>query len=201
MYMKKWFLLFLAGICGIAAHAQIKLGIKGGANFSTITSDNYGEIKTISGFNAGALASFPLFKGLSLQPEIMYSGQGAKSIEANSTANLVMNYMNFPVLLKYSIPAGIFVETGPQIGLLLNAKLKFYNFNEDEKPNSQSTDFSWAFGLGYLIKDVNLGFDARYNLGLTNFRSDSYLREAKHNVIEVGLFYVFGIKATGTGHE
>jgi hypothetical protein len=195
--MKRLFLLLLTGFFLRAANAQIQLGVKGGVDFSTITGQYYGQAQTLAGFNVGALISLPLFNKFTLQPEIVYSSEGAKTTEVNVTTNLVNNYLNFPVLIKYNNATGIFVETGPQVGYLLNAKLKIPNFNEDEKPNDKNLDFSWVFGLGYLFKDLNLGIDARYNLGLSNFIDQNYIGNATNNVIEVGVFFVFGIKAEG----
>lgn len=199
--MKKLYLLLLTGFSLTAASAQLKLGIKAGANFSTITGEDYGTVKMIAGFNAGILASIPLNSKFSLQPEFMYSGQGAQSTEAGVTGTLHNHYMNIPVLIKYNNPTGIFVETGPQLGLLLSAQFKFPDFSENEKPNYKSTDLSWAFGLGYLFKDVNLGIDARYNLGLSNFINESYNGNAKNNVVQVGFFYLFGLKTAGDEHQ
>lgn len=194
--MKKVFLLLLTGSSIAAAHAQIKLGIKGGVNFSTINSGDFGQVNMITSFHLGGLASLPLPRNFSLQPELFYSAQGAKSTEVGVTANLNLNYLNFPVLLKYNNPTGFFAETGPQVGSLLAAKLKFPEFNEDEKSSYKSTDWSWVFGLGYFFKDLGLGIDARYNLGLSDFINLSYNGEARNNVFQVGVFCLFGLKAT-----
>ena len=201
--MKWLFLLLVTGFSLTTANAQIKLGIKGGADFSTITGDYFGTNKTLVGFNAGAIVSLPLFSKFTLQPELVYSNEGALTTQANVETTLANNYMNLPILFKYNNPTGIFVETGPQMGFLSNAKLKFSNdFLEDEKPNFTRTDYSWVFGVGYLIKDANLGIDARYNLGLRNFVNVSYYGNgyATNNVIQVGLFFLFGIKATPENH-
>lgn len=193
--MKKMFLVLLAGSLITTAQAQIKLGIKGGVNFSTINSSDFGKVNMITGFHLGALASLPLIKNFTLQPELFYSAQGAQSTEVGVTANLNLNYMNFPVLLKYNHPFGFFAETGPQVGSLLTAKLKFPEFNEDEKSGYKSTDWSWAFGLGYFFKDLGIGIDARYNLGISNFIGQSYNGEAMNEVFQLGVFCLFGLKA------
>jgi hypothetical protein len=49
--------------------------------------------------------------------------------------------------------------------------------------------------LGYFFKDLGLGIDARYNLGLSNFYSLSYNGQASNNVFQVGVFCLFGLKA------
>jgi hypothetical protein len=199
--MKRLFFLFLIGFSVPAVNAQVLLGVKGGINFSTITGRDYGEVKTITGLNAGILASIPLFSRFSLQPELAYSGEGAQSTEDNVTGTLHLHYLTIPILFKYQNSTGIFLETGPQLGHLSKAEFQFTNFSEDEKSNFQSTDFAWAFGIGYLFKGVNLGVDARYNLGLANFIADSYIGNAKNNVMQVGLFFLFSIKAGANNHS
>ncbi|MDP4130615.1 MAG: porin family protein [Bacteroidota bacterium] len=193
--MRKWFLLVLTGFFLTAGRAQVMLGIKGGVNISTINSYNYGNLSWKANVHAGALVSLPIYRQFSLQPEIMYSGQGTRSTENHVGSNLNIDYLNIPILLKYKHPSGFFVESGPQIGKLLNAKFLLPNYNEDMKSLYRKFDFSWAFGLGYLIKDLNLGFDARYNLGITNFFQDTYAGSGENNVVQVGVFFIFGVKA------
>lgn len=198
--MRKLFLLILAGFSLTAAHAQLLFGIKGGANLSSIDSRNYGELKWKTNFHAGVLVSIPVISHFSLQPEIMYSGQGARSTEAGVTSNLNIDYMNIPILVKYKHPSGFFLETGPQIGWLLNAKLLLPNYNEDFKYLYSSKDISWAFGLGYLIKEANLGFDVRYNMGMNDLFKNNFDGSGHNNVVQVGAFFLFSLKAAPRDH-
>ncbi len=75
-------------------------------------------------FNAGAFVALPLFNEFSLQPEVVYSGQGSKFSESGFTGTVNANYVNVPVLFKYNNPTGFFAETGPQLGFLMSAKAK-----------------------------------------------------------------------------
>ncbi|HVU84240.1 MAG TPA: porin family protein [Puia sp.] len=190
--MKKLYLLLLTVFSLAAASAQVQFGVKAGANFSTFTGDNTDDAKTKVGFNAGALVALPLFNEFSLQPEVVYSGQGFKVSDQGISGTFNANYLNVPVLFKYNNPTGFFLQTGPQIGFLMSAKVKSGGQTEDEKDLFNSTDFSWAFGLGYLVKSVNVGIDARYNLGLSNIAKDSGDEKVKNSVFQVGLFYLFG---------
>jgi Outer membrane protein beta-barrel domain len=126
-----------------------------------------------------------------VQPELVYSGQGAKATFEETDVKLNLGYLNVPVLFKYNHPSGFFIGTGPQIGFLLSGKEKVGSDHQDIKSSFKSTDFSWAIGLGYMFKPVNLGIEARFNQGLSNIASSS---EAKiHNqVIQIGLVYTFG---------
>ena len=81
-----------------------------------------------------------------------------------------------------------------QIGFLLSAKASAGGTSVDVKSDFKSTDFSWAFGLGYLTT-ANVGIDARYNLGLSNIENTSGTNSTgtlKNTVIQIGVFYLFG---------
>src|SRR5882762_6463246 len=117
--MKKLALVLVAGISFVAANAQIQFGVKAGANFSNITG---GDGKTLVSFNAGALVKIPLADALSLQPEVVYSGQGAKGSSNGVDVKQTLNYINVPILATYTLPVGVFFQTGPQIGFLISAK-------------------------------------------------------------------------------
>jgi hypothetical protein len=135
----------------------------------------------------GGLVNIPVASQLSVQPELVYSGQGAKS----GDLSVHNHYLNVPVLLKYTHESGFFGETGPQLGFLLSSKLKQGGNSTDWKSNYKSTDFSWAFGVGYLIRPAKVGINLRYNLGLTNIESNSTNGSLKNSVFQIGVFYVF----------
>jgi Outer membrane protein beta-barrel domain len=194
--MKKLFILALAATGLTSAKAQIQFGVKAGLNIATLSlsSDLSGSesLKSKTDFNAGVLASIPLFKSFTLQPEINYSGQGAKGSDGTTTTTLNYDYINVPVLFKYNHSSGLFAETGPQIGFLIGANAKADSQSEDIKNETSSTDFSWCFGLGYKIPEMNLGIDIRYNLGLSNTIKSSDEGTSKNSVFQFGIFYLFG---------
>jgi Outer membrane protein beta-barrel domain len=196
--MKKVALIILTFTSSIFATAQIQFGVKAGINLDNITVSGLSPNSTISfssktNFNAGLLASVPLTSSIAVQPEIVYSGQGANSNVAGTSINNSYGYLNVPVLLKYQHTSGLFAVSGPQIGFLLSANAEAKGQpSVDIKNNTQSVDFSWSFGLGYEIKAINLGIDARYNLGLTNIEKSTYSNgTAKNSVFQFGLFYKF----------
>ena len=181
----------------LIAGAQVQFGVKAGYNLANLNFSgdlNGVSLKSKSDFSAGVIASVPLFHSCFLQPEVLYSGQGTSLSDSSQTGNLNYSYINVPVLFKYQHVSGLFAETGPQIGFLLSAKEKVEGQSIDVKSSTQSTDFSWVFGVGYKLPKINLGIDARYNLGLTNVSKDSGSETAKNSVFQFGLFYLFGGK-------
>jgi hypothetical protein len=195
--MKRAILVVLASASVVVASAQIKFGVKAGYNLANLTvsgAPSGVSVSSKSDFTAGILASIPLFSSCSLQPEVLYSGQGASASESGSTLKLNYGYLNVPVLFKYQHASGLFAETGPQVGFLLSAKETADGQSSDAKSNTQSTDFSWAFGIGYKLPVINLGIDARYNLGLTNLEKGGSSNDGtiKHSVFQFSVFYMFG---------
>ncbi len=194
--MKKLFLLLVSGAFLTAANAQIQFGVKAGANFATLTGSDIQDAKMKVGIHGGAFVALPVGSMFSVQPEVLYSGQGAKADADGTTVSLNLNYINVPVLFKYNNPCGFFAETGPQLGFLMSAKYKAGSNSQDAKSAYKSTDFAWAIGAGYLIKSVNVGIDARYNLGLSSIAKDvdGQKVDAKSGVFQFGVFYLFGGK-------
>jgi len=189
--MKKIILFGFASFLTAGLFAQeAKLGLKGGLNVSTLSNSQNSESGSKLGLNAGLLAHIHLSPSWSLQPEIMYSSQGAKYTVADGEHALNLNYINIPLLLQYNFDNGFRVQTGPQVGFLASVKDKRDGaetgfFTSDD---FKSTDVSWSVGLGYLTYS-GLGVDGRYNFGLSNI-NDAGSATLKNNVFQVGLFYL-----------
>ena len=198
--MRKWILVLFTVSSALATSAQVQFGLKAGLNIANFTTSgmiffNRTTFSSRADFNGGLMVSLPLHSGFFLQPELIYSGQGQNLnsyMVTNPTINY--NYLNLPVLFKYQHVSGLFVETGPQIGFLLSAKQSFNGNTFDVKKESQSVDFSWAFGIGYKPQNIPVGIDLRYNLGLTNVDRQAGLGNAKNSVFQIDVFYMFGRK-------
>ena len=192
--MKKITLLLVLSFSCFLIDAQVRFGIKGGYNLSTLiysgTTSLDGE-KSKSGFNAGLYANIPFSGSFSLVPECIYSAQGAgfQNNISNGTENY--DYLNVPVLIRYKIPMGIFFETGLQIGILLSASEKMNGNTTDIRYQTYSHDYAWPIGLGYQIPDQHFGIDLRYNLGLINIVKSYSDVNVKNSVFQFGIFYTF----------
>lgn len=168
-----------------AQHSGVHFGLKAGMNASTLTNSN---ADSKIGFNAGALAHIHTSsKSWAIQPELVYSLEGAKS-KANSDIKSDLSYLNVPVLVQYLFSNGFRIEAGPQIGFLMSAKAKNGSASTDIKDRLNTTNFSIPVGLGYLTS-YGLGFDARYNFGISDVTKDATKVHA--NTFQFGLFYQF----------
>jgi hypothetical protein len=187
--MKKLVLVVLAGISFATANAQFQFGAKAGANFATLTGKGAPDDgNTLVNFNFGVYARLPVQDRLSLQPELVYSIQGIKF----SGESWHVNYMNIPILLRYAAGAGFGIYTGPQFGFLVSAHDRYDGNSLTIKDAFHSSDFSWAFGLGYRIPQTKVGIDVRYNLGISNIGKERSFGDGsvRNSVFQLGLTYV-----------
>src|SRR5689334_10773241 len=134
-------LLFTGAV--LAQNASI--GLKGGLNVATIKVNGTNEWGSKLGFHGGLLAHVHLSPQLALQPEVVYSSQGAKYTISNGEHTLSLNYINIPLQLQYMFNNGFRLQTGPQVGFLAGVKDKIqqtetgYFTTQDFK----SDDYSW----------------------------------------------------------
>lgn len=107
-----------------------------------------------------------------------------------------LNYLNIPIMAKYYVADGLSIQAGPQLGFLLKANaevdVKIENekttITKDIKSSVNKVDFGLNFGVGYDLP-IGLFFDARYNLGLTNFNKEG--DKSQHRVFQLGVGYKF----------
>ena len=193
--MKKLFLIAAIILsANVIANAQLKFGIKAGANFASI---NLTDDKMLLGYHGGFLAQIK-FANFGIQPEVLFSIQGAGMKDFSiSDMNVKLNYINVPVMLQYYvIPKLLAIELGPQFGILLSAKStdtieRERSTETDIKENSNTIDFSACGGLSFQLPIIPLGIFARYTLGFTNIKKDAGDDAGKNHVIQIGAFFKF----------
>lgn len=187
--MKKTLLLFGVGILfSMTTFAQVHFGLKAGMNASELHSSDV-NYSTKIGFHAGALAHIHTKnKSWGIQPEVMYSLEGAKSDPAGKSYNL--HFINVPVLVQYMFDNGFRLEAGPQLNFLVAANSKEDDGGEstDIKDNFNTANFSVPVGIGYLTRS-GFGFDARYNFGINNLLDSDDGPKLTGNNFQFGVFY------------
>jgi len=195
------------GMNAVSAQESPLFGVKGGLNFSNFKGDginSYNDPHGRTSFNLGLLAEIPVSDKFSIQPEVLYSGQGYDIADRNDANDIEyqLDYINVPVLAKYYLTDGLSLEAGPQVGFLVNSEID-YNPSSTNDNNSISldkdqfnkVDLSVGLGASYKFRG---GFflDARYNLGLSDIYDDSsnaYFAkaDAKHSVFQGGIGFMF----------
>lgn len=186
--MKKTIIAMALCIASSTVFSQeVHWGLKAGVNFSNMETNGATELNSRMGFHGGGLAHIHMSDHFAIQPEVVYSNQGADIDELDSRYKF--GYINVPVMFQYMFKNGFRIETGPQAGFLIKATRDDGNSESDIKDNINSFDFGWSFGLGYITKS-RVGIDARYNLGISDLNENPSLKY-QNRVFQVGLFYQF----------
>lgn len=195
--MKK-IILAIAILITLSGNAQkINFGIKAGLNMSMLTGSKDQIMSSTNGFFAGALLEFKILEKIALQPELLFSQQGAKFESKNLTSSTTMktDYLIVPIMVKYYLKRGLFLEAGPQAGFLISAKQDVENritntsTSENIKDDTKVFDMSANVGIGYDIFD-KVVTQIRYCIGITN-TSTLENTDIKNGVFQLSVGYKF----------
>src|SRR5205085_2348076 len=190
--MKKTILLATAITIMQLLNAQrnnVEWGIKGGINAANFKIEPSYNSDSRIGFHLGGLAHIHIAEHFAIQPELMVSTQGA---DYGNDRKDKFTYLNLPILAQIMFGEGFRLQTGPQFGVLLNARSTNGNSEADINKNFNKADLAWSFGTGYLFNS-GVGIDVRYNLGITDISKNNNL-DVKNHVWQFGLFYQFRSK-------
>tara|TARA_R110002111_G_scaffold163455_2_gene229647 strand:- start:12495 stop:13076 length:582 start_codon:yes stop_codon:yes gene_type:complete len=188
--MKKLILVFAFITLSTTVFSQVTIrpGVRAGANISNFTNTEH-DSKT--DLYIGAFAAIKLADFYTLQPEINYSRQGAKS--KFSSHKYEINYVGITLANKFSPfkEIGLNFILGPSINIKVSD-----NFN-DYYDDLESFDFLLFGGLGYEFP-FGLGIEARYNIGLIDIFGGNVNAEYEEdtNIDNLILNKVFQIGAT-----
>lgn len=172
----KRFIVFAALLFAFSANAQ-SYGIKGGVNFANLSGADGTD--GITGLHVGFLAEFKVFQNLALQPELLYSAQGAKT----ESFDYKLGYLTLPVMAKFYLNDKLSIHAGPQFGILVSESDGIKNIDSD----TNKTDFGISGGIEYNIFG-GLFAQARYNSGLSEITDNA---EIKNSVFQLSIGYLF----------
>lgn len=179
----------IAAVSIPALKAQdITFGAKAGLNLSTLQPE---LTDSRTSFHLGGVAEISISDEFSVQPELLYSGHGAKDQNDSDNNEIYrVDYLAVPILAKYYVFDALSIEAGPQLGFLLSAEREDNGETEDIKDITKGTDFGLAFGLGYKL-DNGLNFGIRYFLGSDVNDIDEDTDEFKNRVLQISAGYFF----------
>ncbi len=184
--------ILLATIVMFAATANmqaqaIKFGLKAGLNYANQSGSDIGtslvdyKKEAITSYHAGLIAEIKLTDGFAIQPELLYSTQGATYKNAGEEFKNELGYISIPVMAKFSLNNSISLDLGPQASFLLSER-KNVDFKEAE-----TFEFGAAAGLTLNVTK-NLFIQGRYVLGLTEATKDA---EVKNSVVQLSAGFKF----------
>lgn len=176
----------LLALLAIPANAQLKFGVKGGVNISSVHfSSDVLNADNVTGFQVGPMieTSLPLV-GVGLDAAVMYSQRGMKTKSGVSTTTMRTDYIDVPVNLKWKFGLPIvkaYLAAGPYIGFRVGGD-KIWDIPGATVGQLEAKNFSAGlnFGAGVeLVSHLQVGFN--YGLGLTdNFSASKFDLKAKN---------------------
>ena len=157
-------LLAVMVLIAVPAKSQIKFGIKGGLNISSVhfNKDLVGK-DNVTGFNIGPMVEVmaPIM-GVGFDAAILYSQKG---IGVKSEKDIKNDYIDVPVNLKWKFGLPIvkaYLAAGPYIGFRVGGD-KFWDIPGSVADQVKAKNFSAGLEL---ISHLQVGFN--YGLGLTD---------------------------------
>nr|WP_298935645.1 porin family protein [uncultured Dyadobacter sp.] len=190
--MKKLLLSFALLTASTYSFAQsFSIGPKAGINISNYTGGNI-ESDALVGYHIGGVINYGFGDHFSIQPEVLFSTQGAKVTNEGIKNDFKISYVNVPVMLKLKTTGGFYIEAGPQIGFRTSSDIPDQTINNFAK----NLDLSVGAGIGYHSR-VGLGVGARYIAGLSkvgDFSGSNINPDFKNSVIQASVFWAIPFK-------
>lgn len=168
--MKKrlsWIALFIF-FSFYAAQAQevgTRFGLKVGLNSANFGGDD--DTKTRFGYHGGPYLSIGISENFAIQPELLYSTQGAEVTANNVSRKQDLSYINLPIMAKIYVANGFNIQVGPYVGVLLDFDSHADDNTASVKVDYKGYDFGVGLGLAYEFTG-GFNFGARYNFGLAD---------------------------------
>lgn len=203
--MKKIYLTLVL-LAAFSVQAQVKFapGVRGGLNFAQLTESDLG-IKT--DFYVGGFAGIKFTKHYTLQPEVIYSRQGAEGDYRvydpvyDSNGNLIseyrdghadvsLQYLSVGIMNKFTFVDRLSIVVGPSVDVLVDHNV----------PVNSDADLAIQLGLGVRLID-GLEAEFRVKKGIASVVDDTeYIdddewfdfQDGTNLLFQVGLSYTFG---------
>ena len=187
-------LLFICfSFISIVGYAQMDLsiGVKGGINLSSLdTTVPAGEsYETLTAIHIGLFTTFK-FSKLGIQPEFLFSKQGAMTNDASGNElQIDLTYQNVPVIFKVYFARFFNLQAGPQLGLLTFAQKDGSGSSTvDLKDDLKKTSLSLCLGAGVDLP-MKVNFDVRYVMGLSDINDIPGENSINNNILQASIGY------------
>lgn len=148
-----------------AQEVGTRFGLKVGLNSANFGGD--GDTRTRFGYHVGPYLHVGVSESFAIQPELLYSTQGAEVTANNVSRKQDLSYINLPVMAKIYVANGFNIQVGPYVGVLLDFDSHSDDNSASVKVDYKGYDFGVGLGLGYEFTG-GFNFGARYNFGLAD---------------------------------
>ena len=189
--MKKIFTTLLVAaalMIGITAKAQVKFGVKGGVNVTSMSFNNsVFDASNRTGFFIGPTVKIQLpLVGLGIDASALYDQREAKvKVADNNTTDKTLRCqaINVPINLRYgwglSSLANVFLFAGPQFGF--NVGKKNQDLIENTSWSVKNSNFSVNVGAGFTVLS-HLQISANYII-VCGKTSDASLQKVGEQIV------------------
>jgi hypothetical protein len=171
LFMKNKILILLVTVFFTqAAMAQFTLGVKGGATLSKIDGKAFKD-EFNTGYHIGGFLEFGLGGRLSLQPEVLFNQINTRrdtafqNVFQPNVQDIKLNYLSIPVMLNYKLGNVLYLQAGPQFGILMSQDKDLLRNGEEA---FKSGDLSILGGAQLRFSKIRLS--ARYFAGLNDIQ-------------------------------
>ena len=201
--MKRITLLLVVAIAAttqLFAQKKVSPGIRAGVNVATLSNVN-ADFKT--DFYAGVILSLHLAQRYTLQPELIYTRQGANNVAfvdeetgaPTGQENVTIQYLSLGVINKFYFVDGFHGLIGPSLDMKIGKNFPRIDFDDDDYGG---VDLGLSLGLGYTLP-IGLTFEGRFKTGMLDaFNNDYFLGMfddpddvSLNRVFQLGLSYSF----------
>lgn len=194
-----------------SAEAQVKFGIKGGLNVTSMSLDSKVlDAENRAGFFIGPTLKFTLpVVGLGIDASALYDQREAKAKAEVEGAEVESNFktlsVNIPINVRYGFGLGstasIFLFAGPQFGFNVGDKNQSI-FKDMGEWRLKSSTFSVNVGVGAMLLS-HLQLSANYNIAcgktgdmtvskaLGETGQNLFSKNGRTNAWQIGLAYYF----------
>ena len=186
-------LLLVAGLTNKAqAQLPVDFGIKGGINLANIISDD--DLDSLIGFHGGLVLDISLpALPIGIESGIYYSQKGAEITEGSFTGTGRLNYIEVPVMAKFSFgppgPISPHFVIGPYAAYNVKAEFEITDgtstFTEDFSDEITDLDFGGTIGIGtdFNVGLTKLNVQARYSRGFVDINDNGFEEDREYNSV------------------
>ena len=195
-------LVVLLATITVAAQAQVKFGVKGGLNITSMKLDkSVADKSNQAGFFIGPTVKFTLpVVGLGIDAAALYDQRSAKVLDET----LKQQSIQIPINLRYGIGLGstasVYIFAGPQFGFAIGDKVTELA-NDAADWRLKDSNLSANVGLGLMLLN-HLQVSANYNIALgttgevdvnnaINTAWNTAIGKAKANAWQLSVAYFF----------
>lgn len=201
----------LLTLCAFQAFAQFSIGLRGGIHLGDFA------LKNVEGFATnpesrlgglfGVVSEIRLNDNFAIQPELNFIQKGSRQElslsdslfgDIDVKAEVILNYLELPVLFKFGGNVGSMVRVdalaGPGFGYALNGKFKNVStVNGETESENEAIDFDKdelsrtdvSIHVGGMLtlkagEAAKIFVDGRYIIGLTNLNTSNETNEARN---------------------